>query len=355
MPHPVYKLSCLPFLLAVISLAACSNAAGESQAATPTLIPAPEVSAKPTYEVQRGEVVRSFDFSARVLPAEQVELFFRVDGRVRTVYVERGDSVEAGQVLADLENLQDLEVQRAYDQLALRRAEIALEVAKLNLQHTLDTVPTYSEDYHYLIGLDEYAVEVAQIEFDEMALRVQDLDASIAEAQLIAPIDGVVFTMNVKEGVPVTAYDGMMLVADMSQLELGAELTDLEMSSLTEGTAVVITQSSEPGTERTGTIRSLPYPHGGGAETDDQPVRITLDEDLDLPLNANMTVTVVLERRDTVLWLPIDAIRIFERRQFVVIQDGAVQRRIDIVTGVEGEERIEIIEGLTEGQIVIGP
>src|SRR5688572_6500374 len=111
MHRSVRKLRWLPPLMTgMLLLSACANGAGGSEAATPTLIPAPEVSAKPTYEVQRGEVVRSFDFSARVLPAEQVELFFRVDGRVRTVYVERGDRVEAGQVLADLENLQDLEV-----------------------------------------------------------------------------------------------------------------------------------------------------------------------------------------------------------------------------------------------------
>lgn len=343
-------------LLGLILLAACSGGTGGSgQVPTPTLIPAPEVSEKPTYEVQRGEVVRYFEFPARVMPVEQVELFFRVDGRVRNVFVDRGDRVEAGEILADLENLQDLEVQRTFDQLALRRAEVALEVAQRNLAFTLETVPEWSDDYEYRVDLDEYAVELAQIELDEMTLRMQDLDASIVDAQLIAPMDGVVITMNVKEGTPITAYEGMMLVADTSALELGAELTDTQMDSLAEGTTVLISRSSEPGTEMTGVIRSLPYPYGGGAEDDIQPVRITVDGGIELDLSANALVTVILEQRTDVLWLPPEAIRIFERRKFVVIEDGGVQRRIDIETGIEGEDRIEIVAGLSEGQIVIGP
>lgn len=351
----IRRIANLYFLLVGMLLVACSGGAGSGQSPTPTLIPAPEVSEKPTYEVHRGDVTRYFEFPARVIPVEQVELFFRVDGRVRNVYVDRGDRVKAGDVLADLENLQDLEVRHAFDQLALRRAEVALEIAQRNLAHTLETIPEWSDDYEYRVDLDEYSVELAQIALDEMTLRIQDLDASIADAQLIAPMDGVVLSMNIKEGTPITAYEGMMLIADTSQLELGAELNDTQMSTLAEGIPVVISRASQPGADVTGFIRSLPYPHGGGAEDDIQPVRITVDGSVEFDLNSNVTVTVILERSNNVLWLPPEAIRIFERRKFVVIEDGGVQRRIDIEIGIEGEDRIEIISGLTEGQIVIGP
>ena len=65
-------------------------------------------------------------------------------------------------------------------------------------------------------------------------------------------------------------------------------------------------------------------------------------------------VTVVLERKDDVLWLPPQAIRTFEGRRFVVVQEGEAQRRVDVKVGIESEDRVEIEEGLTEGQIVIG-
>jgi hypothetical protein len=38
----------------------------------------------------------------------------------------------------------------------------------------------------------------------------------------------------------------------------------------------------------------------------------------------------------------------------VVVQENNGQRRVDIKVGVEGEDRIEVESGLTEGQIIVG-
>ena len=63
---------------------------------------------------------------------------------------------------------------------------------------------------------------------------------------------------------------------------------------------------------------------------------------------------VELERKDDVLWLPPQAIRMFEGRRFVVLKEDDVQRRVDVKVGIETQERVEIEEGLEEGQVVIG-
>jgi multidrug efflux pump subunit AcrA (membrane-fusion protein) len=63
--------------------------------------------------------------------------------------------------------------------------------------------------------------------------------------------------------------------------------------------------------------------------------------------------TAVLESREDVLWLPPQAVREFEGRKFVIVQDGDAQRRVDVKTGIVGEDRVEILEGLTEGQVVL--
>jgi len=127
---------------------------------------------------------------------------------------------------------------------------------------------------------------------------------------------------------------------------------------------VAVTIASRPGEEIKGQIRRLPYPYGGGgrissdAEERDESSRVSLDvsaTDAGLELGDLVRMTVVLERKDDVLWLPSQAIRIFEGRRFVVLQEGDAQRRVDVQIGVEGEDRVEIEEGLAEGQVVIGP
>jgi multidrug efflux pump subunit AcrA (membrane-fusion protein) len=65
-------------------------------------------------------------------------------------------------------------------------------------------------------------------------------------------------------------------------------------------------------------------------------------------------VTVVLEAKPDVLWLPPQAIRTFEGRRFVVVQEEDAQRRVDVNVGIQGEDRVEIEEGLSEGDVVLG-
>jgi hypothetical protein len=65
-------------------------------------------------------------------------------------------------------------------------------------------------------------------------------------------------------------------------------------------------------------------------------------------------IAIVLERKPDVLWLPPVALRTFEGRRFVVVQEGGGQRRVDLKVGLEGDDRTEIASGLTEGQIVVG-
>jgi len=48
------------------------------------------------------------------------------------------------------------------------------------------------------------------------------------------------------------------------------------------------------------------------------------------------------------------AVRAFEGRRFVVVKDGDRQRRQDVRVGIVSLERIEILEGLKEGDIVVG-
>jgi multidrug efflux pump subunit AcrA (membrane-fusion protein) len=73
-------------------LAGCSGAPSREEP-TPTRIPLPAVPAKPTYEVQRSEVVKTLEFRGRIVHVAGEELFFRASGYVDAVYVSRDDLV----------------------------------------------------------------------------------------------------------------------------------------------------------------------------------------------------------------------------------------------------------------------
>ena len=111
-----------------------------------------------------------------------------------------------------------------------------------------------------------------------------------------------------------------------------------------------------------GSIPRLPYflQTAPGTQVTDQDLttRVSMDTppaDLGLEMGDRVDVSVLLNSRQNVLWLPPQAIRAFEGRKFVIVQEGQTQRRLDIKTGIESEDRVEVLEGLDEGQVIISP
>lgn len=358
--------------------------------ATPTPIPTAIVPIKPTYTVKRGQIVDEIEFSGRIAPVIEEDLFFRNSGRIRAVFNERNDFVDAGHVLAELE-IDPLERELEAAELELERARVRLEqaqeehdyqmrVAETELemaQIRLDALRNEAVPDQTAISLQERAVRLDVLALERLAqgidpmltsdveraeFNVGKLQADIADSQIIAPFTGQLLSMSAVPGQSIEAYRPVATLADVNELEVSADLISNQVMDMAEGMPATIRLSSRPGVELTGMIRRLPYPYGSGGkgttvEELDKSTRITVNESLEeagIELGDLVRVQVELERKDDVLWLPPQAIRMFEGRRFVVLKDDEIQRRVDIKTGIETQERVEIEEGLDEGQVVIG-
>lgn len=429
------------------ALVGCSGGAGREEA-TPTPIPTPIVPTKPTYTVQRGEVVKKVEFTGRIAPVVEKELFFRTSGYVGAVYVKRDAQVRQGDLLAELE-ITDLKNQLAQAEAALAAAianneqaiadaETNLRIAELTLAQTRANDPSgevlaatiaLERAQHYLALTQEelqktrerywepdhdaqvkaaeravleaqqevqlaearlrqaqqavanhaYAVQIQALQveqarqqlerlktgaqIEEMRLNVERLKGLVNDAQIVAPFDGVILSISLVEGRAVEGYRPVIVIADPTQLEVSADVPDRILSQLAEGMPAVAAPVSSPGNEIPAQIRRLPYPYGGGGRIggvgeEDKSTRVSIDMEAAgdmFKLGDLVRVTVVLERKQDVLWLPPQAIRTFEGRRFVVVQEAGGQRRVDVKIGIQGEDRVEILEGLTEGQVVVGP
>jgi HlyD family secretion protein len=64
---------------------------------------------------------------------------------------------------------------------------------------------------------------------------------------------------------------------------------------------------------------------------------------------------VQLASKEGALWLPPEAIRSAGGRTFVIINSDSGPKRVDVEIGLQTRDKIEIISGLEEGQIVVGP
>ncbi len=67
-----------------------------------------------------------------------------------------------------------------------------------------------------------------------------------------------------------------------------------------------------------------------------------------------VTVKLVLASKDAVLW-SAEAIRSAGGRTFVIVNSDSGPKRVDIEIGLQTRDRVEVVSGLTEGQVVVGP
>jgi multidrug efflux pump subunit AcrA (membrane-fusion protein) len=247
----------------------------------------------------------------------------------------------------------------------IRLQQIEVERAKATLEQLQEGVDPLlaievQRAQQELDWLKEGVDPVLVNEVNQAQLALERLQAQVADAQIVTPMDGQVLSLSVYAGRPVEAFKPVIVIADPSAIEVSAELSASQLQEMVEGQEAIVTLSAYPGRTWRGTVRRLPYPYGTGGGTEglageDKSTRISLEGDLSgLQLGDLARVTVVLEEKDDVLWLPPAAIRTFRGRKFVIVQDGDRQRRVDVEIGIESDERVEILEGLEEGQIVVG-
>lgn len=386
-------------LTATLTVSACSllpenqvSRASANEPPTPTPIPTAVVPMQPRYTVKVGEVVDEVVFNGRVSPVVEEELFFRTDGRVRATFAKRDDVLTEGQVIAEFE-IAALERELASALLELGRAESRLETAQQELAYDLETAQSNLEitrleldrlraaavPDQIAVQIQEERVRLAEIalerlqsgvdpllqnDVDRAKLQVETLEAQIAESTIAAPFAGQLLSMGLLPGQQVEGYRPVASIADTSSLEVSASLLSSQMEGLEEGMEVTVTAVRRPGIVLTGVVRQLPYPYGSGGnptvgtvEERDDSTRIALEGSLQeagLELGDLVRVEVIRERKEDVLWLPPQALRNFDGRRFAVLEEDGAQRRVDVIVGIETAERVEIEEGLEEGQVVVG-
>ena len=165
-------------------------------------------------------------------------------------------------------------------------------------------------------------------------------------------------SLDLQEGDSVAAYTAVGVLADPRQVEITAQLGSEELSQMALNQQAVIALRNRPGETFHGTVRQLPYPYGGttiDTGGDDTAVHVSFEGEADLVIGELATVTIVLQEKEDVLWLPPAAIRTYQGRNFCVVQnpDGS-QKRVDVLLGIVTEEKAEIAAGLEAGQIVVG-
>lgn len=352
-------LQIITSLLSIIGILLASCGSSQSEA-TPTPFP---TAVRKTYTVQRGDIVINVELFGRVTPLALAVVNFQMDGHVGDVYVQVNDIVKKGQLLADLTELADLQAKTVEITGAVKRAQIASQISQL----TLDKFKAEGAS-KFDIQIQEKQVELAQMDLDEVLIKygidpssnaLDSLEGSMNKARVFSTVDGVIIS-GVNPGRAVATTTVAFTIGDGTHSEIIASVDpgkgDETFKNMFEGMPVIVTPNSNPTLKLNGNVRQLPSPYGTGS-SDDQTIHIILDQtssSKDLSFNDTVTVLVEQANKTGILWLPPAAIREVGGRIFVINNDPKGPKRVDIEVGLQTSDKVEILSGLEEGQVVIG-
>ena len=189
----------LPLIL-TLALAACGGAPSAS-APLPTVVLDPSGASSGTPSATQGSVTAS----AEAVPVNKVSLSFPLTGMLKALNVKAGDPVKAGDVLATLDT-------------TILEARVA--EAQANVASTETRVR-----YLRRVGPGDEQLNAAIADVDRANALLEQMQATLAQASLTSPIDGIAAVVDLAPGETVTPGKLVVVVADLSDMQI--ETTDL--------------------------------------------------------------------------------------------------------------------------------
>jgi RND family efflux transporter MFP subunit len=304
-----------------------------------------------------GTIVKATGVIKPMIGAE-VNVGSSVSGVVRRLYVQIGDHVAKGQILAELDS-RALKARSDADAAALQVAQANLDYAGVDLERKrqLNALQVISRSE---LDLAQKTFQVAQRQRDQAQATLADSATQLSYTEIFAPIGGVVSAVSTQEGETVAASFAtptFVTLLDLARLEVWAYVDETDIGRIRLGQQARFTVDTYGDHEFPGTVTSI-HPK---AETRDNVVdyvvviRFRPPPGFVLRPEMTTTVTVDLDRHAHVLSLPIRAVRREGNRSFVLCRNGSRIERHWVSTGIRNENYWEITGGLQEGdQVVIG-
>jgi len=354
-------------------------------------------------KVERGDLAKSVVATGKVEPITKVEIKSKASGIVKKLYVDYGDRVKKGQLLAQLDKV-EIEAQVAQSKAALQAAQANLTSSQADWQRAkVDAegpdVPLLKRAYERALGMAKAGV-VSQSDLDDaqknyqLALNKQNvakaqvtvLRAKIAQAQaevaqdqanldqaeeqlsytdIVAPIDGLVLSRDVEVGDAVSSIlvlgssaTLVMTLGDTSQVYVKGKVDESDIGKVYLGQPARIKVESFKDKTFYGKVTKI---SPMGVEKDNVTtfeVRVSINNpggELKAEMTAN--AEIILEEHNNVLQIPEGAL-IYDKdkKSYVDIPDPRAKdgmKKIAVNIGISNGAKTEVLSGLKQGDEVV--
>lgn len=359
-------------------------------------------------QVKHGDLILSIAADGNLTLPIQAKLCFDTYGTVKEIKVEKGDKVSKGQLLARLDDAtQQMAVDAAQTDVTIAKnalqkricppfyvgpfeyantpgvfdilEEIQRELEKtvelmesqkydeahqelLLAQDDLDRAKrTFSESYvkTFTHGLDEATLITLTLQLDKAKIALQRAKEDLKKTVIIAPFDGIVADVGVKEGDKLSSVNyattTVIHLIDPTVMEMEGLVDEIDVPRVKPGQKAIITVDALPDIELKGKVTFISPVATIQSGIVSYKVTLNLEYPVNPELKDGMTATaeIIFDRKDNVLLVPERAIKDKDKEPWVeVVKDGTVEPR-KVTLGMSDGRNVEVISGLTEGENVI--
>jgi HlyD family secretion protein len=295
----------------------------------------------------------------KVIPRREIEVKAQVSGVVEKLYVEAGQVVKKGQVIA--------RIALRPNALNVNQAEAQLQSAKINLQNQAKDLERYRKlvkdgvisELQFNQYVTTYEVQKEAVNSAENGLQLLRTGATrssgLVSNMIPATMDGTILDLPNKEGAFIietsTFQSGTSLatLADMNDMIFEGLVDESEVGKLKQGMELVLNIGALQGKPFMATLEYI-APKG---VTDQGTIKFTiraavqLDKDLYLRSNYSANADIVLDKRENVLAINEGNLVVEGDKTFVEVETGPQKfEKREIKTGLSDGINIEVVSGL---------
>lgn len=289
-----------------------------------------------TSQVIQGSITATYAGSATLEAEDEALVVAKVSGVVEKIFVEEGNTVRSGQILAKLDDEQyRLEFNRAKTVLEKLSSEFERnESLYRNKIISLEAYEKTKSDYY----TQKTVCDLAQLKLDY--------------TQVKAPIKGVVSLRHIKVGNMVKVDQPTFKVTDFDPLLAVLHVPERELSKLRVGFPAKISPDALDGMEFQGKILRISPVVDAGTGTFKVTVEVN-DRTRKLKPGMFARVRIVHDTHDDVLLVPKDAVLSEDSENWVFLVKDGVVAKSEVQVGYVNTTHMEVLAGLSLGDTIV--
>ncbi len=322
-----------------------------------------------TITAEKSTFTNSISGSGNVIVDQSSTVDPTITGTVANLAVNVGDKVKKGQTLFTIVN-DDLSVSSAQAVASLQQAQNAVDSAILNVSQAKadyrkgkkDSSNTADEKriLDKKINIAEEGLVAAQKSYDASLSSYNNQMANAAKRTVVAPIDGTVNAVNVKNGDDLSRLSSNsnsfapIIIGDLSTLKAQVQVNEIDIPNVSVGQKVMLKFNAIDGLNISGKVEKMDSL--GTLSSGVVTYNVTIDFDtLDPRIRPEMSVSasIITKVENDVITVPNSAIKSQGNNNFVELLNGDTPEQRKVEIGDANNTETVIVGGVSAGDKVV--